>query len=70
MGCENSLHCRGDPGGFLYLVEDLCRYIRLCIEEVKDVAGVLDAVFGGLLWGGKAVVAGSMEVLEAAGVVL
>lgn len=45
------------PGSFRYLVKDLCRYVRLCIKEVEDIAGVLDSVFGCLLWGGEAVVA-------------
>lgn len=31
---------------------------------------MLDSVLGSLFWGGEAVVAGSMEIFEAAGVVL
>lgn len=31
---------------------------------------MLDSVLGCLLWGGEAVVAGSVEIFEAAGVVL
>lgn len=46
----------------------LCDF-RLGIKEVQYVAGVLDSVFSCLLWGGEAVVPGSMEVFEAACVV-
>lgn len=53
-----------------YLVEDLCGNVRLCVEEVEDIAGVLDSVFGRLLWGSEAIVTGSVEILKAAGVVL
>lgn len=51
------------------LREDLWRGVRLCIEKVQHVAGVLDAVFSCLLWGGEAVVSGPVEVLEAAAAV-
>lgn len=37
---------------------------------MQDVAGMLDAILGCLLWGGEAVVSATMEVLEAAGAVL
>lgn len=59
-----------NPCGLSYLVEDLGRDVRLCVKEVQHIAGVLDSVLGCLLWGGEAVVAGSMEIFEAAGVVL
>lgn len=66
-----NVHFMRNPGGFfLYLVENLYRDVGLCVEEVQDVAGVLDSVLGCLFWGGEAVVAGSVEVFEAAGVVL
>lgn len=65
MGHLQEEHC-----GYPYLVEDLCGYVRLCIEKVEDIAGVLDSVFGRLLWGGEAIVTGSVEILETAGVVL
>lgn len=61
---------RQDTRSFLYLVENLCRYVGLSVEEVQDVAGVLDSVFDSLLWGGEAVISGAMEIFEAAGVVL
>lgn len=57
-------------GGFSYLVEDLYGDVRLCVKEVQDVAWVLDSVLGRLFWRGEAVVAGSVEIFEAAGVVL
>lgn len=59
-----------NPRGLSYLVEDLSRDVRLRIKEMQHIAGVLDSVLGCLLWGGETVVAGSMEILEAAGVVL
>lgn len=31
---------------------------------MQDIAGMLNAVFGRLLWGGESVVPGAMEVLE------
>lgn len=59
-----------NPRGLSYLVEDLSRDVRLRIKEMQHITGVLDSVLGCLLWGGETVVAGSMEILEAAGVVL
>lgn len=53
-----------------YLGEVIFSNVRLGIEEVQDITGVLDSVFSRLLWGGEAVVAGSMKVFEAAGVIL
>jgi len=53
---------------------DLAEYLRgglgLCVEEVQNVARVLDAVLGRLLRGREAVVPGAVEVLEAAAAVL
>lgn len=46
------------------LREKLWRDIWLSVEEVQDIAGMLNAVFGRLLWGGESVVPGAMEVLE------
>ena len=64
------LLCLQESGCSPYLVEDLFRDVGLGVKEMQDVTGVLDSVFGSLLWGGEAVVAGSVEVLEAAGVIL
>lgn len=46
------------------LRENLWRDVWLGVEEVQDVARMLNAVFGRLFWGGEPVVPGSMEVLE------
>lgn len=59
-----------EPWCFSHLGEDLRRDVGLRVEEVEDVAGVLDPVLGRLLWGGEAVVARSVEIFEAAAVVL
>ena len=56
--------------GLPHLVEHLSGDVRLSVEEVQHVAGVLDAVLGRLLGRGEAVVAGTVEVLEAAAAVL
>lgn len=48
------------------LREKLWGDIWLGVEEMQDVAGMLNAVFGRLLRGGKSVVPGSMEVFETA----
>lgn len=53
-----------------HLIEVVLGDLKGSIEEVQDVAGVLDAVLGRLLRGGEAVVAGAAEVLVAAGAVL
>lgn len=37
---------------------------------MQDAAGVLNAVLGSLFWGGEAVVAGAVEVLEAGAAIL
>lgn len=63
------LHWR-THGGFSYLVEHLDRDIRLRVKKVQDVAGMLDSVLGRLFWGGEAVVARTVEIFEATGVVL
>lgn len=52
------------------LGENLWRDVWLCIEEVQHVARVLNAVLCRLLWGGEAVVPGTMEVFETACAVL
>lgn len=46
------------------LREKLWGDVWLSVEEVQDIAGMLNAVFGRLLWGGESVVPGAMEVLE------
>lgn len=48
------------------LREKLRGDVWLSVEEVQDVAGMLNAVFGRLLRGGESVVPGAMEVLETA----
>lgn len=53
-----------------YLVEVVLGHLQGRVEEVEDVAGVLDPVLGRLLGGGEAVVAGAAEVLVATGSVL
>lgn len=53
-----------------HLVEVVLGDVQGGIEEVQDVAGVLDAVLGRLLGGGETVVAGATEILVAAGAVL
>lgn len=46
------------------LRKDLWSDVWLGVEEVQNVAWMLDAVFGRLFWGGEPVVPGAMEVLE------
>lgn len=48
------------------LREHLWSDIWLGIEEVQNIAWVLDAVFGCLFWWGEPVVPGAMEILETA----
>lgn len=48
------------------LGENLWGDVWLGIKEVQHVARVLNAVLCRLLWGGEAVVPGTMEVFEAA----
>lgn len=60
----------GRWGSDPYLVEVVLGHLQGSVEEVEDVAGVLDPVLGRLLRGGEAVVAGAAEVLVAAGSVL
>lgn len=48
------------------LREKLWGDVWLSVEEVQDVAGMLNAVLGRLLWGGEPVVPGAVEVLETA----
>lgn len=48
------------------LREKLWGDVWLSVEEVQDVAGMLNTVFGRLLRGGESVVPGAMEVLETA----
>lgn len=40
------------------------------IEEVQDIARMLDTILGSLFWGGKAIVPTAMEVFKAAAAVL
>lgn len=51
------------------LRENLWRDVWLGVKEVQDVARMLNAVFGCLLWGGEPVVPGSMKVLETTGAI-
>lgn len=47
------------------LTESFHTAVWLTVEEVQDVAGLLDAVLGCLFSGGEAVVSVAMEIFEA-----
>lgn len=60
----------GDEEHPPHLIEVVLGDVQGRVEEVQDVAGVLDAVLGRLLGGGETVVAGAAEILVTAGAVL